>query len=241
MTSSQKWAGHPAHPKLSAATAIHKQRKHLLMAIFRAALAVAAIVAIPRATAEPILTWSFQDAQFFAGQFAVGTFTVQGGGLTDWNVQMLGGKDPSMTNISFQPGGNCVIWCGKLLDQDGGGPGFFALDLRTSLTSDNKFFQLVVYFNSPLANLFDPATPPIVINRASGLSYEELLNTGPIGFLKGDTLSSRTLDARIVLSPEPASTPETASLFLFAIGSAPLAILATHRLFRRKTASTQLN
>jgi hypothetical protein len=36
MTRSQKWAGHLAHPRWSAATTIHKQHcKHVLTAIFR--------------------------------------------------------------------------------------------------------------------------------------------------------------------------------------------------------------
>src|SRR6266576_1311502 len=101
MTRSQKWAGHLAPPKWSAATAIHKQHcKHVLTAIFRAALAVTAIAAISRADAEPILSWGFRDVIFASGQSAVGSFTVQGR-LTDWNIQVIGGTDRALTNISF--------------------------------------------------------------------------------------------------------------------------------------------
>jgi hypothetical protein len=222
MTSSQKWAGHSAHPKWLAATAIHKQRKHLLTAIFRAALAIAAIAAIPRAAAEPILSWGFQDVIFSAGQATVGSFAVQGGGLTDWNIQLIGGTDPTMTNLNFQPGGNCVVFCGELF-----GPtevGASGMDVRTPLASDNTFFELVLYFNSPLADLFDPATAQIGINGASQIDYEKLINPTTVEFLKGDSLSTTATDAHVSLIPEPAS------LLLFAVGSAPLAILARYRL-----------
>ncbi|HEY6414275.1 MAG TPA: hypothetical protein VIX42_11350 [Edaphobacter sp.] len=234
MTTSQKWAGHLAHPKWSAATAIHKQRKHVLTAVFRAALAVTAIVAIPRADAEPILSWGFQDVIFSSGQSAVGSFTVQGS-LTDWNIQLIGGTDPAMTNLSFQPGGDCVVFCGELLDEGGGPPSPSSLDVRTPLASDNTFFELVVYFNAPFTDLFDPATAQIGVNSASSIFYEKLINPSTVGLLKVDELSTSAADARVVLTPEPAS------LFLFVLGSAPLAILPTYRLFRRKTAGAELN
>ncbi len=142
MTRSQKWAGHFAHPKWSAATAIPKQRKHVLTAIFRVALGVTVIAAIPRADAEPIQSWILQDVVFASGQSAVGSFAVQGG-LMDWNIQLIGGTDPTLTNLNFQPGGDCVVFCGELFDVGVYEPAPSGLDVRTPLAPDDTFFELV--------------------------------------------------------------------------------------------------
>jgi hypothetical protein len=216
MTSSQKWTGHFIHHKWSVATAI-----------FRAVLVLTAIAAIPQADAEPILTWSLQDVTFASGQSAVGTFTIQGGALTDWNIQLTGGTDPTLTNLHFQPGGNCVVFCGELFNVVVYEPAPAGLDVRTPLASNGTFFELVVYFNAPFSDLFAPPTSQIAINSASGISYEKLLNPSTVGLIKNDELSPTDANERVVLTPEPAS------LFLFAVGSFQLAILARYRLFRR--------
>jgi hypothetical protein len=232
MTGSQNWAGHLAHP---AATAIHKQRKHVLTAIFSAALAVIAIVDIPRADAEPI-SWDLQHVIFSFGQSAMGSFTVQGGELTDWNIQLIGGTDPNLTNGSFLPKQDCVAFCGELLDV---GIGESGIDVRTPLASDDTILELEVFFDTPLANLFDPARAKIAVNGASTIYYEKLINPSTLELLKSDTLRFGA-NASVTLTPESAATPEPASLFLFAVGSAPLAILVRHRLFRRKTVDAEL-
>ena len=226
MTRSQKLVGHLAHRKWSAAaTAYHKQHcKHVLSAIFRAALAVTAIAATSRADAEPILLWGLQDVIFSSGQSAVGSFTVQGS-LTDWNIHVIGGTDPTLTDITFQPGGNCVVFCGELISA--GTPQPSVLDVRTPLASDNTFFELVLFLDAPLADLFNPATAQIEVHSASSIDYALLLNPTTVQLLKRNERSSTTAYVRVAPVPEPAS------LFLFAVGSAPLAILATYRLFRR--------
>jgi hypothetical protein len=102
------------------------------------------------------------------------------------------------------------------------------------LASDNTFFELNVDFNAPLADLFSPAAAQIGVNSGSSIDYELLVNPTTVQLLKRDDLSTTTANARVVLTPEPAS------LFLFAVGPAPLAILATYHLFRRKTAGAGL-
>ncbi len=96
-----------------------------------------------------------------------------------------------------------------------------------------------MFFDTPLADLLDPTKSKIAVNGASTIYYEQLINPGTLNLLKSDTLRFGA-DANVVLTPESATTPEPASLFLFAAGSAPLAILVRNRLFRRKTVDVEL-
>jgi hypothetical protein len=90
-----------------------------------------------------------------------------------------------------------------------------------------------MYFDSPVPDFFDPATAQIEVNGASQIYYEKL-NLGVVELLKGNSLSTTATNARVVLTPEPSS------LLFFALGSAPLAILARYRLFRQKAAYAEL-
>jgi hypothetical protein len=89
----------------------HKGRHNrVLTAIVRLGIAVAIIASLARANAASILIWTLQDVTFTSGQKASGTFTIdQGlGTITDWLIQISGGNNPALTNLSFSPGGICV-------------------------------------------------------------------------------------------------------------------------------------
>jgi hypothetical protein len=85
------------------------------------------------------------------------------------------------------------------------------LAARTPLASDNTFFELVVSFNAPFADLFFSAAAQIGVNSGSSIDYALLVNPNTVQRLKMDDLSTTTANARVVLTPEPAS------LFLFAV------------------------
>ncbi len=70
-----------------------------------AAFATAALATIRTVKADSIATWSLNDVVFASGETASGSFTLQNGNLTDWDIQVTGGTNPLLTNITFQPDG----------------------------------------------------------------------------------------------------------------------------------------
>jgi hypothetical protein len=210
------------------------------------AVAVFGIVSIanagifqPAADPTSVLTWTLQDITFASGQGGFGSFSIdQGlGVLTDWNIQIVGGSDPVLTNISFLPGANCVVFCSELFDA-AGIPSPSGLDVRTGLAPDNTFYELVLYFNAPLSEVIHPDTTAITVNMASAIYFELLVDPTTVQFLRGDHLSSTADNARVVTAPAP--VPEPRSSFLFAVGLLCIAIATEQNRGRKSGTVTRV-
>ena len=208
------------------------RRDRLFATLGSLGLAVATIAGLSRADAASIVTWAFQGVTFSAGQTLTGTFTVDQdlGTLTDWNMQVSGGTNPALTDLSFKPGGGCVVFCGELTPT--GTPAPSQIDVRTPLAPDNTFFELNLYFDLPLSEILHPAVSEIGIfdlGGAGDIDYEILTNPKVVSDLQRNSLSS-TGNPRVVLTPEPAL------LSLFTIGSAVL-VISFRGMRNRKCAS----
>ncbi len=117
------------------------------------------------------------DITFASGQSATGSFSIDqaAGTLSDWKIQVSGGSNPSLTNLSFLPGANCVVFCGELFDA-GNVPSPSGLDVRTGLMPDNTFFELNLYFNAPLSAILQPGLAAITVNGGSHLDRALLVD-----------------------------------------------------------------
>jgi hypothetical protein len=198
-------------------------------------IAVVAIIAFGTMgilKADSTVTWTLNSVVFASGQTASGSFTLQNGTLTDWDVQLTGGTNPVLTNITFRPGGSCVSFCGELYDTTTPYPTQSGFDVRTALAPDNTFFELNLYFNNAtVSGLASPNTSTIGVNPFSAISDDLLLSGITVTDLSNDALNKSATSASIILTPEPA-TPA-----LFSIAFAILFVFTNARRFWRGRAA----
>ncbi len=172
---------------------------------------IAALFGIVQPNEASVLTWTLEDITFASGQSATGSFSIDqtAGKLSDWNIQVSGGSNPSLTNISFLPGANCVVFCGELFDA-GHVPSPSGLDVRTGLMPDNTFFELNIYFNAPLSEVLQPGVAAIPVNGGSHLDLALLVDPNTVQGLQSDALDNAAGDARVIsnLSAAPEPSPQ---------------------------------
>jgi hypothetical protein len=176
---------------------------------FSLPLAILAVLTVSHAAAYPVLTWNLQDVVFASGETAQGSFTLQGWDLLDWNIRVSGGTNPVLTNFSFQPGTDCLVFCGLVLS------------FRTALAPDQTFHSLNLYLydpndiSAPYSELFSGDLSTVRLNSNSDLSYDRLIDPTTVGSLAFDDLAATATDARVELAPEPV----TALMSVLGIGA----------------------
>lgn len=127
--------------------------RYVVVCVLVALVALVAIVQVGSAYAAPI-THELSNITFTSKQRAVGTFTLdESGALTDWELRILGGTNPALTDIHFQPATGCVASCGLLLAED---LGQILLSFRTRLRPDQTFFSISLVFQGDRSMLFEP-------------------------------------------------------------------------------------
>jgi hypothetical protein len=180
--------------------------------------AIAALFGTVQASAATVLTWTLEDITFASGQSATGSFSIDqaAGTLSDWKIQVSGGSNPSLTNLSFLPGANCVVFCGELFDA-GNVPSPSGLDVRTGLMPDNTFFELNLYFNAPLSAVLQPGRAAITVNGGSHLDRALLVDPNTVMGLESDALDNAGGDARVIANLSAAPEPSSGLLLILGI------------------------
>jgi len=187
-----------------------------------------ALAAVQPVKADSV-TWDLQNLVFASGQVATGSFTVQNGNLTNWDIQISGGTDPALTNVTFVPGTSCVAFCGELFSTTTPPPTQSGLDVRTPLASNNTFLELVLYFNNvPLSDLSNPNVSTIAVNSQSAIESGLLVSPNLVEGLGMNDLSPSATSASIVAVDEPPAL----ALFCFAL--AALFVFVNPRSFWRR-------
>jgi hypothetical protein len=176
---------------------------------FTLALGIQAVLTVSHAAAYPILTWNLRDVVFASGETAQGSFTLQGPDLLDWNIQVSGGTNPVLTNFSFQPGADCLVFCGQVLS------------FRTALAPDQTFHSLNLYLydpnaiSAPYSELYSGDLSTVRLNSNSDLSFERVIDPTTVEGLASDALAASATDARLEVAPEPV----TALMSVFGVGT----------------------
>jgi hypothetical protein len=176
---------------------------------FSLALGILSVLTVSHAAAYPVLTYDLRDVVFASGETAKGSFTLQGFNLLDWNIQVSGGTNPVLTNLSFQPDANCLIFCGVVLS------------FRTAFAPDQTFNSLNLYLYDPnditasYSELFSGDLSTVRLNSDSDLSQDQLINPTTVDSPAFETLAATATNARLELAPEPV----TALLSVFGIGA----------------------
>jgi hypothetical protein len=185
-----------------------------------AVVALIAFATIQSVKADSV-TWLINDVVFASGQTATGSFTLQNGDLTDWKIQLTGGSNPVLTNVTFAPGGSCIAFCGELYDATTPPPAKSQLALRTPLASDNTFSELLLGFdNSTVSQLASHNASIIGIPFAEVFDGFQVSGT-TVGFLTSESLSNSATSASIILTPEPATAALLSMAFAILVFSRP--------------------
>ncbi len=169
-----------------------------------------------------VVTWMLQDvAPFASGQTATGFFSIDqtAGAVVDWNIQVTGGTNPVLTNLTFRSGQSCLAFCVSpfLLVSEN----ITGLEFRTPVEPDNTFNEFHIGVLGSVNALTYPSTQALGLSTTLfATDVEESVRLSPtiVGSVQRDFLSPTATSARITTSvvPEPRYTAGVGAV-LFAL------------------------